>query len=223
MCGRFTLTLPVDEIREELKLGDFPPDWGERFNIAPSQSVAVVTDAGARAVEMMRWGLVPSWAKDVSIGNKLINARAETLVEKPSFRNAFQRRRCLILADGFFEWKKAENKRGRSEPYYFQREGRKPFAFAGLWEFWRSPEGEPLRSCTLITTSANALVAPIHERMPVMLAGDSVWDWLQLTSQDALLDLLRPFPAEEMVAYPVGKLVNDPTVDAPEVLLPAGD
>ena len=103
MCGRFTLTLDVDEIREELKLGDFPPDWGGRYNIAPSQPVAVVADAGTRAVEMMRWGLVPSWAKDMAIGNKLINARAETLVEKPSFRNAFQRRRCLILADGFFE------------------------------------------------------------------------------------------------------------------------
>jgi putative SOS response-associated peptidase YedK len=222
MCGRFTLTLDVDEVREELKLGDFPPDWGGRFNIAPTQPVAVVTDPGARNVEMMRWGLVPSWAKDVNIGNKLINARAETLTEKPSFRNAFQRRRCLILADGFFEWKKPENKRGQSEPYYFQRVGRKPFAFAGLWEFWKSPEGEPLRSCALITTTANDLVAPVHERMPVMLAGDGLWNWLQFTGQDALQELLVPFPADEMVAYPVGKLVNDPTVDAPEILLPAG-
>ncbi len=222
MCGRFTLTLDANELKEELKLGDMPPDWGGRFNVAPSQPVAVVTDPTKRDVEMMRWGLVPSWAKDITIGNRLINARAETLVEKPSFRNAFQRRRCLILADGFFEWKKAENRRGQSEPYFFQRVGRKPFAFAGLWEFWKSPEGEPLRSCTLITTSANELVAPVHERMPVMLAGDRIWDWLQITGQPALLEMLAPYPAEDMVAYPVGKLVNDPTVDAPEILLPAG-
>jgi putative SOS response-associated peptidase YedK len=224
MCGRFTLTLNTNDLQEELHIGDFPPNWGgSRFNIAPSQPVAVVADATSRDVEMMRWGLVPSWAKDVSIGNKLINARAETLMEKPSFRNAFQKRRCLILADGFFEWQKQENKRAPTVPYYFQRAGRKPFAFAGLWEFWRSPEGEPLRSCTLITTTANDLVAPVHERMPVMLTGETCWDWLQLTGTEDLAGLLVPFPADQMVSYPISRMVNDTGIDAPEVLLPVAE
>lgn len=222
MCGRFTLTLNTDPLQEELHLGNFPPNWDgtPRYNVAPSTPVAVVSDANTRDVEMMRWGLVPSWAKDVSIGNRLINARAETLLEKPSFRNAFQRRRCLILADGFFEWKKPENKRDLTTPYYFQRDGRQPFAFAGLWEFWRSPEGEPLRSCTLITTTANSLVSPVHDRMPVMLTGENCWDWLEMTKVEDLQSLLLPFHADRMVCYPVSRLVNDPSVDAPEILLP---
>jgi putative SOS response-associated peptidase YedK len=223
MCGRFTLTLNVSSLQEELKLGDFPPDWGARYNIAPSQPVAVVTDANTRKIEFMRWGLVPSWAKDISIGNRLINARAETLLEKPSFRTAFQRRRCLILADGFYEWKKGDGKRGMNIPYFFQRAERKPFAFAGLWEFWQSPEGDSLLSCTLITTKPNELVAPIHDRMPVMLTGNNCWEWLLKSRTDDLTRLLAPFPAEEMIAYPVNRLVNDPSVDAPEVLLPLAE
>lgn len=224
MCGRFTLTLNVNEIQQEMGLGDFPPDWGGRYNVAPSQPVAVVVDPQQRNVEMMRWGLVPSWAKDVSIGNKLINARAETLTEKPSFRNAFARRRCLILADGFFEWKKPGKGRGGVPmPYYFQRKERKPFAFAGLWEFWRSPEGDPLRSCTLITTQANGLVAPVHDRMPVMLAGQASWDWLLNSRMEDLQAMLKPFPEEEMVAYPVSRMVNNPEVDSPEVLVPLAE
>jgi putative SOS response-associated peptidase YedK len=223
MCGRFTLTLNVNELQEELKLGDIPPVWGARYNIAPSQPVAVVTDANSRKIEFMHWGLVPSWAKDISIGNRLINARAETLLEKPSFRTAFQRRRCLILADGFYEWKKSEGKRGLTIPYFFQRAERKPFAFAGLWEYWQSPEGDSLLSCTLITTKPNELVAPIHDRMPVMLTGKNCWDWLLKTHTDDLNRLLVPFPADEMIAYPVNRLVNDPSVDAPEVLLPLAE
>lgn len=222
MCGRFTLTLNTDALKDELSLKDFPTEWSvARYNIAPSQPVAVVTNPEERSVELMRWGLVPSWAKDPSIGNKLINARAETLLEKPSFRNAFHRRRCLILADGFFEWKKGETKREPSTPFYFQRAGRKPFVFAGLWEFWRSPDGEPLRSCTLITTTANDLVKPVHDRMPVMFTGQNCWDWLTQTKEDALQSMLAPFPADEMVSYPIGRLVNDPGLDVPEILLPA--
>lgn len=223
MCGRFTLTLDVADLKEEFDLGNLPPDFGPRFNVAPSQPVAVVTNADQRDVELMRWGLIPSWAKDISIGNRLINARAETLLEKPSFRNAFQRRRCLILADGFYEWQKPQDKRGPTIPYYFQRAGRKPFAFAGMWEFWRSPEGEPLRSCTLITTTANALVSPVHDRMPVMFTGENCWDWLLKTQVEELNQMLAPFPADQMVAYPVSRLVNDPSVDAPEVLLPLAE
>ncbi len=223
MCGRFTLTINQNDLKQDMGLGDFPPDWGERYNVAPSQPVAVVTDPQGRDVELMRWGLVPSWAKDISIGNRLINARAETLTEKPSFRSAFARRRCLILADGFFEWKKPEDRRGSPMPYYFQLAGRKPFAFAGLWEFWRSPEGDPLRSCTIITTQANGLVREVHERMPVMLAPDQMWDWLVKTSQPELADMLKPFPAEKMVAYPISRMVNDPARDVPEVLLPVAE
>lgn len=223
MCGRFTLTLNADDLKEEFSLGDFPAEWSQRYNIAPTQPVAVVTDPTSRNVEWMRWGLVPSWAKDISIGSRLINARAETVMEKPAFKNAFARRRCLLPADGFFEWKKSVDKRGSPAPYYFQRAGRKPFMFAGLWEFWRTPEGEPLRTCTLITTSANAVVGEIHERMPVMLTADTCWDWLLASEAAKLHALLKPFPAEDMVAYPVSRMVNSPAADVPEILLPAAN
>jgi putative SOS response-associated peptidase YedK len=167
----------------------------------------------------MRWGLIPSWAKDESIGSKMINARSETLAEKPSFRNAYQRRRCLILSDGFYEWQKQAG-RG-SQPYYFSREDGKPFAFAGLWEFWKSPQGEDVLSCTIITTHANGVVSPVHERMPVMLTAGNAWDWLKPAPQEQLQQMLVPFPDELMTARPVSTLVNKPDVDSPALLHPA--
>lgn len=221
MCGRFTLTLDPMELRQAFDLGDFPPEWIPRYNVAPSQPVAVVTDAAQRKVDFMRWGLVPSWAKDLSIGNKLINARSETVIEKPSFRSAFARRRCLILADGFFEWTKPDKATGLPAiPHYFQRRGGKPFAFAGLWELWRDPEGDSLRSCTIITCQANPLVAAVHERMPVMFDPRSAWDWLAERQPSDLLAMLRPYPAEEMTAHPVSRAVNDPKRDHPAVIQP---
>lgn len=219
MCGRFTLTLDPVMLRQAFDLGEMPPEWIPRYNIAPSQPVAVVTDVKTRAVDFMRWGLVPSWAKDISIGNRLINARAETLAEKPSFRAALARRRCLILADGFFEWKKAKS--GPSTPYYIQMEDKSPFAFAGLWEVCHSPEGDVLRSCTIITCPPNARVAPIHDRMPVIFNPRDAWGWLEERPVPELTAMLKPYNAEEMIAYPISRLVNEPNRDVPAIIRPA--
>jgi putative SOS response-associated peptidase YedK len=202
-----------------------PDDFQPRYNVAPTQPVAVVANTGERKAEWMRWGLIPFWAKDASIGSRLINARSETIHEKPAFKNAFNKRRCLVLADGFYEWKKGAGPNGRSQPYYFKRADGKPFAFAGLWEFWRGPEGaqnaEEVRTCTIITTEANGLVKPVHERMPVMLSGDDLWAWLGEESLVALHALLRPYPEAEMVCHPVSAMVNRPDLDQPDLILPA--
>jgi putative SOS response-associated peptidase YedK len=219
MCGRFTILLQADEVREVLRLGEMPADWQPRYNIAPSQAVAAVLDAASRKVEWLRWGLIPSWAKDPAIASALINARAETVAEKPAFRSALARRRCLILADGFYEWQKPAPGRGPSIPYYFTLADHRPFAFAGLWESWQPPDGSsPRRTCTIITTRANALVEPIHARMPVILSGESLWQWL--TQPAAAGSLLAPYPAEEMAAHPVARLVNDPGSERPDLILP---
>jgi putative SOS response-associated peptidase YedK len=220
MCGRFILTLEAPELEKELGIKEIPPDWRPRYNIAPTQPVAVVTDPEARQIEFMRWGLIPSWAKDPSIGSKLINARAETVREKPSFRKAFQERRCLILADGFYEWQRGASAHGGSVPFAFRRKDGKPFAFAGLWEVWKQPDGEWLRTCTIITCAANDLVKPVHERMPVMLANSTAWDWLITNSQGELEALLKPFPVEDMVSYQVSSKVNRPEPDTPDILQP---
>jgi putative SOS response-associated peptidase YedK len=217
MCGRFTLFLDPGELREELDLGDFKFEPARRYNIAPSQPVAVVRDGITRDVELFRWGLVPSWAKDISIGDKMINARSETLLEKPSFRNAFARRRCLILADGFYEWQAPASGKGHKQPYFFQLTDGKPFAFAGLWEVWHSPEGDVLNSCTIITCEPNEVVKPVHGRMPVILPKPAYPAWLSAqTPLEAAQQLLAPFPAEWMTARPVGFAVNKPEFDAPE-------
>ncbi|WP_322793184.1 SOS response-associated peptidase [Bellilinea sp.] len=223
MCGRFSLALDPEELREVFGLVETPTLWIPRYNIAPTQPVAVITDAARPKLDYMRWGLVPSWAKDISIGQKLINARAETIREKPSFRSAFSRRRCLIPADGFFEWKKPEGgKKLPAEPYYFRLRDGKPFAFAGLWEIWHSPEGDELKTCTILTTDANELVGTVHQRMPILFEVDEAWTWLQPLAADTLLALLKPFPAEKMEAYPVSRLVNDPKQDDPQCVQPIG-
>ncbi|HBA91999.1 MAG: hypothetical protein A2X24_09050 [Chloroflexi bacterium GWB2_54_36] len=219
MCGRYSLTLEPVELRQAFGLSEMPEELMPRYNIVPTQPVAVITDAAARTVEFMRWGLVPSWAKDISIGSKLINARAETVTEKPSFRSAFAHRRCLILADGFYEWQKTGTK-SPSIPYYLHLTNGGPFAFAGLWEFWQSPEGDELKTCTIITTEANARVAPVHDRMPVILNPQTVWNWLRDGSNESLLKLLRPYPAEEMTAYRVSRMVNDPGKDVAALVKP---
>ena len=217
MCGRFTLTLDPGELQETLNLGDITFDYVPRYNIAPTQPVAVVRDAQTRKVELFRWGLVPSWAKDISIGERLINARSETISEKPSFRSAFAHRRCLILADGFYEWRRAQD--GPKVPYYFKLKSGKPFAFAGLWESWHSPKGDELRTCTIITCAANDLVAEYHERMPVILPIKVQYSWLApQTPAIELASLLAPYPPAEMVAYPVSRAVNSPENDTAECI-----
>lgn len=218
MCGRFTIMLDASEAKEAFDLQEVPLDWRPRFNVAPSQPVAVVVDGVERRAEWMRWGLIPGWAKDESIGNRLINARAETIMEKPSFKAAFSRRRCLILADGFYEWKR-EDGRG-SVPYLFQRVGGKPFTMAGLWEAWRSPQGEIVRSCTIITTAANGVVAPIHERMPVMFTPERGWDWLKVNDPIFLRAMLDKFPEDDLKSVMVSRIVNDPANDAPACVKP---
>jgi putative SOS response-associated peptidase YedK len=219
MCGRFTIKAKTEQLHEAVR-GLTVTEWrGPRYNVAPTQPVPAVRNLGARAVEWLRWGLVPAWAKDPAIGNKLINARAETLAEKPSFRSALRARRCVILADGFYEWAVAGT---RKQPYFFQRPGGRPFALAGIWESWQPPEGSPLLTCTIITTTANATVAPIHERMPVILSPDAVERWLvpATTETAPLLDLLRPWPATDLETYPVSTLVNRPAVDDPRCVEP---
>lgn len=211
MCGRFTMSIDSEDLRTQLALGQMPLDWEKRYNIAPSQDVPTVPFSGSRDVVWMKWGLVPFWAKDPSIGYKMINARAETVAEKPSYRNSFRNKRCLILADGFYEWRK----NGKfSIPFYFQLEGGEPFAFAGLWDDWEnkgvsSLPGLPgLTTCTLITTDANEDVKPVHPRMPVILTKDTMWDWLDENNPVALLNLLKPLPDGSLTAHQVSRDVN---------------
>lgn len=222
MCGRFTLTTSPEELQAAFDWLKMPPKPGEpRYNIAPTQPVAVVPNDGFNRLDYFTWGLIPSWAKDPSIGNRMINARAETLAEKPSFRNALRRRRCLILADGFFEWQAIPGEK-RKQPMYITLENHRPFAFGGLWEIWKSPDGSEIYSCTIITTEPNPLMATIHNRMPLILPPESYAQWLNPNEQrpEALQTLLQPYPAHEMVAYPVSSLVNSPANDSPALVEP---
>lgn len=216
MCGRYTLTVDPADLIEAFGLNpDASPDLGElgpRYNIAPTQAVAVIPNTSPRHVEVMRWGLIPSWAKDPKIGNSLINARGETVAEKPSFRSAFKRRRCLIPADGFYEWKKEAD--GAKVPYFIRLADERPFAFAGLWEVWAPIGGSEIPTCTIITTSANDIMAPIHDRMPVILAPEHYDTWLAEGELPApeLLSLIQPYDGA-MKARPVSTRVNSPRTD----------
>jgi putative SOS response-associated peptidase YedK len=224
MCGRFTLTLPLGQLELAFPWITPPAELAPRYNIAPSQEVAVVPNKGEDRLEFFRWGLIPFWAKDPKIGNRMINARAETLAEKPSFRAAYRRRRCLVLADGFYEWQKVPGRRTKT-PYYLRMKSGAPFALAGLWETWSAPDGSVVPSCTVITTRPNALVKPIHNRMPVILPQEAYRQWLDPADQlpARLQPLLRPYPAEEMTAYPVSTLVNSPRNDLPDCIVASGE
>lgn len=227
MCGRFTLTQTAEQIASVFELATAPPVV-PRYNIAPTQPAPAVTvnsETGDREFRLFYWGLIPSWAKDIKMGARLINARAETVAEKPSFRAALKRRRCLIVADGFYEWKRAETGK---QPYYFYvgsaeaPEARSPVGFAGLWEHWESSEGDTIDSCTILTTAANDLLRPIHDRMPVILQPQNYDLWLDPTVQkaDLLQPLLRPFPAETMGSYPVSSRMNNARIDEPDCIQP---
>jgi putative SOS response-associated peptidase YedK len=222
MCGRFTLTIDPSLLREAFPGFEVPGDLAPRYNIAPTQPVAVIANDGQQQIQMFRWGLIPHWAKDPKIGNRMINARAETVAEKPSFRNAYRRRRCLVLADGFYEWRKEPGQK-RKTPMYIRLQSGRPFGFAGLWETWQPDGGEALRSCTIITTTPNELVAPIHNRMPLVLAPEAYELWLDPAEQapDRLDPWLGPYPASEMTAYPVSTLVNNPRNDSAACIVPA--
>jgi putative SOS response-associated peptidase YedK len=220
MCGRFTLTTDLGDLEERFSFHAANLSFTPRYNIAPSQQVLAVIGAEERRVGLLHWGLIPSWAKDSSIGNRMINARAETVAEKPSFRRALQKRRCLVLADGFYEWK-ADGK--KKIPMYITLKDHEPFGFAGLWETWKSPEGETTHSCTIITTTPNTLMAAIHTRMPVILPRNAEAVWLDRSLEDParLLPLLVPYSAENMDAYAVSPAVNSPRNDSPACIEPA--
>jgi putative SOS response-associated peptidase YedK len=224
MCGRFTLTIDPADLRDAFPGLTFPDAerMAPRYNIAPSQLVAVVANDGKNAVEFFKWGLVPSWAQDPEIGNRMINARAESLAEKPSFRAAYKRRRCLVLADGFYEWKPMPGSKTNT-PMLIKMKSGEPFAFAGLWEPWHPDQADALLSCTIITTTPNALMEKIHNRMPVILKPEAYPLWLDPSEQtpDKLDKLLKPYPASQMAAFPVSRLVNDPKNDSPDCIKPA--
>ncbi len=217
MCGRYTLKTPVNALAEWFDLDDYPSSLTPSYNVAPTQEVAAILEEGEeRKLETFRWGLIPSWAKDPSIGNKMINARAETVSEKPSFRSAFKKRRCLIVADGFYEWQKTD---GGKQPFHIKLSDSSPFAFAGLWETW-DKDGEEIRSCSIITTDANYLMNEIHHRMPVILHPENYGVWLDsgFEEKETLMDLLKPYPSDQMEAYAVSRRVNKPSNNEPSVL-----
>ncbi len=222
MCGRFTLTFDPSEASEGFEDVAFPAKFAPRYNIAPTQPILAVPNDGRNSADFFVWGLIPSWAKDPEIGNKLINARGETLAEKPSFRGAYKYKRCLILADGFYEWKSEPGSKTKV-PHFIRLKTGKPFAFAGLWDEWHSPEGSLIRSCTIVTTTPNKLMASIHNRMPVILHPKDYSQWLEPLPQPAekLNPLIKDFPADLMEAYPVSTLVNSPANDRADCILPA--
>ena len=217
MCGRYSLTADLEELAGRF---EFDGDWDafeRRYNIAPTQEVLTVVGGEERRGGYMRWGLIPHWAKDPKIGSRMINARAETVAEKPSFRNALRRRRCLVLADGFYEWRR--DGKTKTPMRIVMRSG-EPFAFAGLWETWRDPEGTVIPSCTIITTTPNDLLEPIHNRMPVILPRDIEDLWLDESVDDpgALTSVLTPYPDDVMEFYEVSSLVNSVANDGPQVI-----
>jgi putative SOS response-associated peptidase YedK len=243
MCGRFTLTAEaralaarfgvnyprgfagpaaVDSASTAVDAVQSQPVLTPRYNIAPTQSVIVVNDTGQRQIVQMRWGLIPSWAKDESIGNRMVNARAETIAEKPAFRAALKKRRCLIPADGFYEWQKGETTKVPKQPMCIRLKSKEPFGFAGLWEHWNSPAGEEVLSCTIITTGVNELLKDVHHRMPVILPREAEAVWLdpKIQDPDTLLPLLKPYPSELMEYFPVDRIVNSPANDTPQCIIP---
>ncbi|MBW2541431.1 MAG: SOS response-associated peptidase [Deltaproteobacteria bacterium] len=219
MCGRFTLSTPPTEIAHHFGLAE-EPKLEARFNVAPGQAIATVSDSGGGrrpVLSLRRWGLVPSWSKDTKIGNRLINARAETAAEKPSFLSALRRRRCLVPADGFYEW---AGEKGSKQPYCIGLEGRALFAFAGLWERWTDPQGEPLESCTLLTTAAAEQLRALHHRMPVIVdpADYALWMDPGVEEPDLVSSVIDRNLGGALEFYPISKYVNDVRHDDPRCL-----
>lgn len=222
MCGRFTLILEPGDLQDEFDLGGIAEDYTPRYNIAPTQPVAVTRDLQSKKVELFRWGLIPSWAKDPAIGNRLINARAETLHEKPSFRNPLAKRRNLIFSSGFYEWRQMADKgKPTKEPLFIHLNEQPAFCFAGLWEEWITPDGGRVHSTTIITCQSNELISEFHDRMPVILDKGTMWKWIDPSlSSNQAAELLLPYPSAKMSYHPVSTMVNSPKVDTPECLTP---
>jgi putative SOS response-associated peptidase YedK len=218
MCGRYAFFSPAEAVKRTFAL-DLLPELKPRYNIAPTQSVPAlrVVEEGRRSLAMLHWGLVPHWAKERAIGNRMINARSETLTEKPSYREAFRRRRCLVLADGWYEWQPAP---GGKQPWFVRLRDPRPIAFAGLWEKWKDPAGGLLESCTIVTCNASESIRKIHDRMPVVLPEES-WDrWMDPACSDteSLSRILGPCEAKALRAWQVGRLVNAPKNEGPKLI-----
>lgn len=214
MCGRFSFS-PLAKIIEDRFDVKVDSNYKPRYNIAPTQQVAVISSANPDQISYYRWGLIPFWAKDKKIGNRMINAKSETVMEKPSFKNSFKRKRCLIPVDGFYEWKKIDDK--LKIPYRIMMEDESLFCLAGLWDSWKEENGELLHSFTILTTTPNGLMENIHHRMPVILDQKNEKAWLDDQDTDFLQKLLVPFDAGKMTAYTISKLVNAPVNDSPKV------
>lgn len=217
MCGRFTAAKKADEIAKTfgLKAGKVPP-IAPQYNVSPSSPVLGLYAQGReKRLDYFTWGLVPVWAKDPLIGSRMINARAETVLEKPSFRGPFKNSRCLVVADGFYEWKRTGQAK---QPYFVHLKSGDPFGFAGLWSHWTGPDGSEIKSCAILTTAPNALMRPIHDRMPVILPREHIDEWLDHDCFESvrLAGLLKPYPDEALEAYPVGTFVNSPSNDSPK-------
>ena len=221
MCGRYLLVTPLDELVDvfDVEVPTFD-HWPQRYNIAPTQRAPTILlgDGGERRMGLLRWGLIPSWAKDPSIGNRMINARSETASSKPAFRTAFARRRCLVPMSGFYEWRKGES--GKT-PFLIRPPGGAPFSVAGLWESWEGPDGERLSTFTILTTAASRWMTPLHDRMPAVLDASAAVRWLDpATDREELEGLLRPAAESTFEAFEVSRAVNVPTNDRPEVSEP---
>jgi putative SOS response-associated peptidase YedK len=217
MCGRYARRTDAKKLAQEFKVAEVPA-VEPRYNIAPTNDIlAVYQSPDGREMTFYQWGLVPSWAKDASMGARLINARSETVTEKPAFREAFKRRRCIIPADGFYEWRREGSKK---QPFFFRMRDERPFGFAGLWEHWEGDGGRVVNSCTILTTEANELLQPVHDRMPVILHPDDYELWLAGDARELGLvkEMLRPYPAEEMIGYAVGASVNSPRNQGAELI-----
>ncbi len=222
MCGRFTLFSDYETIMErfDIEAAFDESEYPFSYNIAPSQNVvSIINDGQMNRMGFLRWGLIPRWAKDAKIGYKMINARAETVAEKPSFRNAFKNRRCLIAADSFYEWKRSGSKK---TPMRIRMRSNEPFGMAGLWESWNSPEGKVLHTCTVITTAPNELMMPIHDRMPAIIRREDEKAWLDPSNHqtNTLLELLKPFDHASMEAFEVSTEVNSPKNNSPNLITP---
>lgn len=219
MCGRYSLAVDPDLLRDEFDLDEAPQDLAARYNIAPTEPAAVITNRDPKHIRMHHFGLIPHWADEPSISHRMINARRESLADKPAFRDAYRRHRCLVIADGFYEWQR----RGRSkQPYHVRLRSRRPFGFAGLWTVWRAPDGTRVPSCTIITAPAEGALVEVHDRMPVIIPRALRAAWLEPAAEepDALAPLLEKTPLDALELYPVGAFVNTPGHEGLECVAP---
>jgi len=220
MCGRYSFAPDLKIVNEHYDISVNDDDLTPNYNCAPSQLLPVITNDKSIGFNFFRWGLIPFWAKDISIGNKLINTRSETILEKPSFRNAFRQRRCLVSADAFYEWKQEVKEK---IPYRIFLKNQNIFSMAGIWEKCKLPNGETIFSFAIITTQPNTLMTKIHNRMPVILDKKGEDLWINNTDEKELTNLLKPFPAEQMTAYRISNLVNSPRNNSPKIIEPIAD